>query len=363
MSLLSVRNVLGTAGLLGIWSLEVLNYLVHKHLRPTPWNALSQACGYALWALQLLTFYRLQVTDPGMASESWTAAALAGEHHATVCKRSGHLLPERAAYVRRAGGVVLGLDHYCGWLGTPIGLYNRKLFILFVCYSCIFCVMGAAHSGYALLCSLPDSLYPPPVTTTATTATTATTVPGTQQCMHLAVPTALLLAERRVGALVWASFAACHESFAALLHLLATASDRGQLLYGLLLLASVPANVATALFLGHLALHNVVNVLRNRTTLEPGPSKYDMGAARNWQQVFGDAPWTWLLPMTPVLSAADGYYWPVNPAHRVTSSSYAGSGGPPRGVGVGSSSRRRPTSIAAVDAPTRQVPRHPRVTL
>ena len=109
----------------------------------------------------------MQVVNPGMATEAWTAGALAGEHHATVCKRSGELLPERATYVRRAGGVVLGLDHFCGWLGTPVGLYNRKLFILFVSYSFLFCVVGFFHSLYALLCSLPDSLLPPPPTPAA----------------------------------------------------------------------------------------------------------------------------------------------------------------------------------------------------
>ena len=63
--------------------------------------------------------------------------------------------------MRRAGGVVLGLDHYCYWLGTPVGHGNRKLFILFVVYSAIFCVIGSLHTFYDLMVTLPDEVLPP----------------------------------------------------------------------------------------------------------------------------------------------------------------------------------------------------------
>ena len=50
------------------------------------------------------------------------------------------------------------LDHYCHWLGTPVGFGNRKLFILFCGYSAIFCAMGSAHSIYELTYSAPRRL-------------------------------------------------------------------------------------------------------------------------------------------------------------------------------------------------------------
>ena len=154
-----IRSTFGTIGLCAIWTLELINYLVHVSLRPRPWNAVSTACGYALWGLQLASFAQCQATDPGYAPQNWR------ETHdgagAYVCKRTGEVLPPRAMYVRRAGGVVLGLDHYCYWLGTPVGWGNRKFFVLFVCYSALFCAMGSVHSAYDLLCSLPDAMAPP----------------------------------------------------------------------------------------------------------------------------------------------------------------------------------------------------------
>jgi len=132
-----------------IWLIEALNYGVHVIFRPEPWNAVSVASGYALWAVQLVSLARCQLTDPGSVSDEWEAQAKAGVVPSTACKRSGRLLPPRARYVRRAGRVIVGFDHYCFWLGTPIGFRNRKFFILFVLYSALFCAMGSLHSWCA----------------------------------------------------------------------------------------------------------------------------------------------------------------------------------------------------------------------
>ena len=57
---------------------------------------------------------------------------------------------------------VLACSQHCFWLGTPIGLHNRKYFVLFVTYSAIFCLMGSVHSWYELSYAMPLRLgYPP----------------------------------------------------------------------------------------------------------------------------------------------------------------------------------------------------------
>ena len=151
---LILRRSTHTYALWGIWLLEALNYAVHVVLRPVPWNTTSVLIGYALWAVQLWCFAACQLVDPGKLPPDWERLAQSGAEDSTVCKRSGLLLPPRGRYVRRAGGVVLGLDHFCHWLGTPVGFRNRKLFILFISYSTLFCIMGSVHSAYAGACML-----------------------------------------------------------------------------------------------------------------------------------------------------------------------------------------------------------------
>ena len=141
--------------LLPIWGLEALNYAVHVTLRPAPWNLVSQTVGYVLWALQLACFFRCQLVPPTEIPDDWRDRAAAGLTESTVCPRTGQLLPPRARHVRRAGAVILGFDHYCFWLGTAIGLHNRKYFVLFVCWSAVFCLVGAAHSLFELTHALP----------------------------------------------------------------------------------------------------------------------------------------------------------------------------------------------------------------
>ena len=86
----------GTYLLSVIWLIEALNYGVHVIFRPEPWNAVSVITGYALWAVQLVSLARCQLTDPGGVSSEWEAQARAGSVPASTCKRSGHLLPPRA---------------------------------------------------------------------------------------------------------------------------------------------------------------------------------------------------------------------------------------------------------------------------
>ena len=104
-----------------VWIIEALNFAVHVVMRPIPWNAVSQLVGYSLWALQLACFFRCQLTPVPQVDDAWLARAAAGLEAATVCHRTGQLLPPRARYVRHSGHVVLGFDHYCFWLGSPVG--------------------------------------------------------------------------------------------------------------------------------------------------------------------------------------------------------------------------------------------------
>ena len=112
-----------------IWCLVALNFYVlavRRHAQQA-WNWLSLLVGYGGLALQALSFYRCRHTNPGTVTDEWVAAATAGTVPASVCPRSGKLVPPGGLYVRRAGeSVILGFDHYCFWLGAPVGLRNRR---------------------------------------------------------------------------------------------------------------------------------------------------------------------------------------------------------------------------------------------
>ena len=279
-----------------IWLIEALNYGVHVIFRPEPWNAVSVIIGYALWAVQLASLARCQLTDPGGVSSEWEAQAKAGTVPASACKRSGHLLPPRARYVRRAGRVIVGFDHWCHWLGTPIGFRNRKFFVLFVLYSAAFCAMGAVHSWTELLALAPPRLGHPPW--------------GWAEWFEHEG-----LGARSRAALDW-------------LHaLVARADGAGCGLYARAVLATCAINPAGALLLGGMGFNQVLLVLLNRTTLDAELTRYDLGPRANWEQVFGQRPHLWPLPLYGAGPGGNGVSWPLNP--RATAGLLTGTRAPP----------------------------------
>ena len=286
----------GTYLLSVIWLIEALNYGVHVIFRPEPWNAVSVITGYALWAVQLISLARCQLTDPGGVSSEWEAQARAGSVPASTCKRSGHLLPPRARYVRRAGRVIVGFDHWCHWLGTPIGFRNRKFFILFVLYSAAFCTMGAAHSWAELLVLAPPRLGHSPWG-------------WAEWFEHDGLGT------RSRVALDW------------LYALLARADGAGCGLYARAVLATCAINPAGALLLGAMGFNQVLMVILNRTTLDAEQTRYDVGPRANWEQVFGQRPHLWPLPLYGAGPGGNGVSWPLNP--KVTAGMPGGTRAPP----------------------------------
>ena len=278
---------LHTPELILIWLLMTLNFSVHKLLRPEPWNAASQGMGWVMWGLQLVCFARLQLHDPGTVPPEWESQAASGAEAAIVCPRTGRLVPPRAMYVRRAGTVVLGLDHYCAWLGTPVGLCNRKLFILFVGYSALFCSIGASYSAFELFWAQPARLGLPSLPT-------ALREEGRRR---------LGLPDVRAGLLTiysWSTelYSACGPR------------DGGGQMYLLMVIGCAVLNAVAGFLLSCLTLHQLAMVLFNRTTLAPADARYDVGIAANWAQVFGSNPLLWFLPITGDGPGCDGLHYP-----------------------------------------------------
>eukprot|EP00964_Phaeocystis_antarctica_P087912 scaffold55898_cov78-Phaeocystis_antarctica.AAC.1 len=75
--------------------LEAPRLCVPRDATPVPRTVAPQA-------LQALSFYRCRHTNPGTVTDEWLAAAAAGTVPASVCPRSGKLVPPGGLYVRRA---------------------------------------------------------------------------------------------------------------------------------------------------------------------------------------------------------------------------------------------------------------------
>jgi ribosomal protein L40E len=62
------------------------------------------------------------------------------------CKKCQATKPDRAHHCSTCRTCVLKMDHHCPWLANCVGLRNYKAFLLFLIYTCLFCVLCCAVS-------------------------------------------------------------------------------------------------------------------------------------------------------------------------------------------------------------------------
>ena len=89
--------------------------------------------------LSAVSFVHVLLIDPGCVPEEWQTKVreLGKASGYPVCRRTGQYKPPRSHYDSVTGRLVLNMDHFCPWLDNCIGFYNKKFFLLFVCYSSI----------------------------------------------------------------------------------------------------------------------------------------------------------------------------------------------------------------------------------
>ena len=79
--------------------------------------------------------------------------------------------------------------------------------------------------------------------------------------------------------------------------------------------------------MGAMGFNQVLMVILNRTTLDAEQTRYDVGPRANWEQVFGQRPHLWPLPLYGAGPGGNGVSWPLNP--KVTPGMPGGTRAPP----------------------------------
>lgn len=297
-----------------IWSVVGLNFLVLAVLRPLQeqWHPLSVLVGYAGLMLQAVSFYRVRYTDPGTVTDEWLAAAAAGKVPASVCPRSGKLVPPRGLFVRRAGeSVILGFDHYCFWIGAPIGLRNRRHFIHFTMWTAVMAIVASAHLVYELGVALPARLRLHE-TMVALAAGPETLSAWRRRGLQLLTEPSAMAGWSAQEAEDWQQLFGPEwvaVPFIWGMELCAAAYTQRRLRYLTLLLLALAVDAVSAVVMGYQVLWHLHLVLTGRTSLADDDDSYDAGRRKNWEHVFGTTR-LWPLPLKAGGPTCDGFTWP-----------------------------------------------------
>mmetsp|Transcript_56979 Transcript_56979/g.123844 ORF Transcript_56979/g.123844 Transcript_56979/m.123844 type:complete len:315 (+) Transcript_56979:145-1089(+) len=206
---------------------------------------------HVLLSLLIASYLQCVFTDPGTVPMEWHNAIASDPNlaaHHRLCPRSALHRPLRSHYCSVTRRVVLNMDHFCPWVINTVGFYNRKYFVLFLIYTFLTCT-------WVVITLLPTYMR-----------------------------TGLMVGQTRH----WSPA----RSMVAMMAMLLDATL-----------------LVMLLCFGGFHIHMV---LYNETTIEGSSPHFDVGPRRNWEQVFGENPWLWFLPVWGKGPAGNGIHWPMN---------------------------------------------------
>ena len=278
-----------------IWGLVCANVVRHVLWRSEPWGGsvfgidICRTVTLSLLAMQTCCWARTMF-QPRTAVPTDMASL---SHQGEASKRTDQCLPPRSRMCRGplwAGSepvLVLGFDHFCGQLGVPIGLHNRKFFVQFLLWSALLCAAGAGISASSYL---EERSTLPPADGVSRGAASAHDFPPSGQVsswIPLALSPVLLVWKLGSCAFGWAQTPMMS-------------------LDAYMMLVDLAAGIVLLAFgVFHLRL-----VARNATTLEQRGGQYDVGRMANFQQVFGRHIALWFVPLHGAGPTVDGIHYP-----------------------------------------------------
>lgn len=201
-------------------------------------------------------------TDPGQVPVFWGFHLGDNENkRRRYCLMCNVFKPERCHHCSACNRCVLNMDHHCPWINNCVGFWNRKFFLLLLIYVLIITYL-----------------------------------------------TAITMAWDFYEAIKWGIN---YKSFST------TKIDK-ELFSKIMIILSFIMDVTVAGLMTVFLKFHIMLATENKTTIEnldklgkPFKSIYDVGAAVNWQQIFGTNPWLYPFPVfcgsgKPV---GDGIYW------------------------------------------------------
>lgn len=235
-------------------------FLVYGPKLWTPSSVLVLFVHYLLFANLLFSFYQCIMTDPGLVPPNWGFYMGDETKRRRYCKMCNVWKPDRTHHCSICNRCILNMDHHCPWINNCVGFYNRKFFIQLLCYVYVILLFVA-------FTTIPEFI-------------------------------------RRIVSLTRPDIE--HSYLWIFLFIVVSM----MLLQAIGLLCTL-----TNFIKFHMKL-----VLENYTTIENlereegARSKFDIGQRRNWEQVFGSAPWLWWCPMHTQQSrpVGDGVRWRVH---------------------------------------------------
>lgn len=286
-----------------LWSCIALNYWHLAVLRQQSWPVSVYAGGYMLLLFQIASFLLCVLIPPGSPPVEWFEAAARGEVERDDSQTES-CVPPRSQYVKRHGGIVLHIDHYCWFLGTAVGLKNRKFFVLFLVYSLMLVIFALGldlidardfgshlHHGIVEKPWRTRSRAQPPVLRDGGRRREY----GEDIGFRLDVISSPAYFFELVSEALYVSFAAM--------------DFRLGLWYRRGLMAALPTNLAIAFALAEMAGEQIWLVLRGRTTIRQYDETYDLDWRTNTRIVMGDRAALWWLPWPGTGTTHDGLTW------------------------------------------------------
>lgn len=123
----------------GLVGLTLIPFVFKHPYLPAPWAIADVAVFLILVALLLTAWLHTVFVDPGTTPFEWhqhiSRSPASVREQYRLCPKTNTYRPPRSHFDSITRRVVLNMDHFCPWVCNTVGYFNRKFFILFLCYT------------------------------------------------------------------------------------------------------------------------------------------------------------------------------------------------------------------------------------